>query len=92
MRAMRWTATLGDINRGETITMAHIVRIFEFQSLNVWWDDNAYGSIVWVLLGFHTAHILTDFVDVSENAMYWYFIVLSWIPIYVVIYIAPRVW
>jgi heme/copper-type cytochrome/quinol oxidase subunit 3 len=89
----------------------NIVRIFEFQSLNVWFDENAYGSIVWMLLGFHTAHIVTDFadssvllalmfigpieeshfVDVAENSMYWYFVVLSWIPIYAVIYIAPRV-
>ena len=89
----------------------NVIRIFEFQSLNVWFDENAYGSVVWTLLGFHTAHILTDFVDstvllvlmfigpieeshfvdVSENSMYWYFVVLSWIPIYAVIYIAPRI-
>jgi cytochrome c oxidase subunit 3 len=30
------------------------------------------------------------FVDVAENAFYWYFVVLSWIPIYLVIYWAPR--
>jgi cytochrome c oxidase subunit 3 len=30
------------------------------------------------------------FVDVAENAFYWYFVVLSWIPIYVVLYWAPR--
>jgi heme/copper-type cytochrome/quinol oxidase subunit 3 len=30
------------------------------------------------------------FVDVSENAMYWYFVVLSWLPIYAVAYWAPR--
>jgi heme/copper-type cytochrome/quinol oxidase subunit 3 len=89
----------------------NIIRIFEFQSLNVWWDQNAYGSIVWTLLGFHTTHILTDaldtgvltvlmftgpieqkrFVDVSENAFYWYFVVLAWLPIYGLLYIAPRV-
>jgi cytochrome c oxidase subunit 3 len=40
-----------------------IIRAFEFQSLNVWWDSNAYGSIVWVLLGFHTTHIVTDLLD-----------------------------
>jgi cytochrome c oxidase subunit I+III len=40
-----------------------IVRIFEFGALNVWWDSNAYGSIVWVLLGFHTTHLLTDVMD-----------------------------
>jgi cytochrome c oxidase subunit I+III len=89
----------------------NVVRIFEFGALNVRWDTNAYGSIVWTLLGFHTVHILTDFldsavltvlfftgpidehrfVDISENAMYWYFVVLTWIPIYAVIYLAPRV-
>ncbi len=89
----------------------NVIRIFEFQSLNVWWDQNAYGSIVWMLLGTHTAHILTDvldtgvlttvmfvgpvekkrFVDVSENSFYWYFVVLSWLPIYGLLYIAPRV-
>ena len=88
----------------------NIIRIFEFQSLNVWFDENAYGSIVWTLLGFHTAHILTDFidsavllallfigpieeshlVDASDNSMYWYFVVISWLPIYAVIYLAPR--
>jgi cytochrome c oxidase subunit 3 len=87
-----------------------IVRIFEFANLNVRWDRDAYGSIVWVLLGLHTAHLLTDFVDtailavlmhtgpiegkryvdVSENALYWYFVVLAWVPIYAVIYWAPR--
>ena len=29
-------------------------------------------------------------VDVSENALYWYFVVVSWIPIYVTLYFAPR--
>jgi cytochrome c oxidase subunit 3 len=88
----------------------NIVRVFEFASLNVRWDTNAYGSVVWLLLGLHTTHIVTDFldtsvlatlmfvgpveekrfVDVSENAGYWYFVVLSWLPIYGVIYWAPR--
>jgi cytochrome c oxidase subunit 3 len=30
------------------------------------------------------------FVDVAENAFYWYFVVLSWLPIYAVLYWAPR--
>jgi len=91
--------------------VALIIRVFEFKSLNVRWDSNAYGSIVWTLLGLHTVHLLTDafdtvvlavllvtgpmegkrFGDVAENAMYWNFVVLAWIPIYAVIYIAPRV-
>lgn len=87
-----------------------VLRIFEFRSLNTGWNQNAYGSITWTLLGLHTAHLITDFwdsvvllvllfvgplqgktmVDVSENAFYWYFVVLSWLPIYFVIYWAPR--
>lgn len=87
------------------------IRVFEFRALNVWWDSNAYGSVVWTLLGLHTTHIVTDlldsavlaalffagpleqkrFSDVSENAFYWYFVVLAWLPIYALIYFAPRV-
>jgi heme/copper-type cytochrome/quinol oxidase subunit 3 len=86
------------------------VRGLEFAALNVKWYANAYGSIVWFLLGLHTTHLITDtidtavldvllftgplegrrFVDVSENAVYWYFVVLSWLPIYAVVYLAPR--
>jgi heme/copper-type cytochrome/quinol oxidase subunit 3 len=86
------------------------VRVLEFLSLNVLWNHDSYGSIVWLLLGLHTTHIATDvadtgvltalmcigpieerrFVDVSENSMYWYFVVLTWLPIYAVIYWAPR--
>jgi cytochrome c oxidase subunit III len=86
------------------------VRVMEFLRLNVMWNTDAYGSIVWMLLGLHTTHILTDvldtgvlaalmfvgpieerrFVDVAENSVYWYFVVLAWLPIYGVIYWAPR--
>jgi cytochrome c oxidase subunit III len=31
------------------------------------------------------------FVDVSESAVYWYFVVISWLFIYATIYLAPRV-
>jgi heme/copper-type cytochrome/quinol oxidase subunit 3 len=30
------------------------------------------------------------YIDVSENGLYWYFIVLWWIPIYLTVYFAPR--
>jgi heme/copper-type cytochrome/quinol oxidase subunit 3 len=30
------------------------------------------------------------FVDVSENALYWWFVVISWLPIYATVYLAPR--
>lgn len=40
-----------------------IPRIFEFPALHVSWDTNAYGSVIWTLLGLHTTHIITDLVD-----------------------------
>jgi len=30
------------------------------------------------------------FVDTAENALYWNFVVLAWLPIYTVLYFAPR--
>lgn len=88
-----------------------VVRLFEFPALKINWDSNAYGSIVWTLLGLHTTHILTDLVDtlvlavlmftrhadntrrfgdVQDNAMYWNFVVATWLPIYGCIYWIPR--
>jgi cytochrome c oxidase subunit III len=88
-----------------------VVRVFEFPALKILWDANAYGSIVWILLGLHTTHLLTDlgdtlvltalmftrhghsgrrFSDVHDNAFYWDFVVVSWIPIYLLIYWVPR--
>ena len=86
------------------------LRAMEFATLNTRWDSNAYGSVVWLLLGLHTTHIVTDlidtivlmvlfftgpldgkrYVDVSENSFYWYFVVATWIPIYLVIYWGAR--
>ncbi|HEX7890141.1 MAG TPA: cytochrome c oxidase subunit 3 [Ramlibacter sp.] len=40
-----------------------IVRGFEFATLNVRWDSSAYGSVVWLLMGLHTTHIVTDLLD-----------------------------
>jgi heme/copper-type cytochrome/quinol oxidase subunit 3 len=86
------------------------IRAFEFAHLNVSWDQNAYGSILWVILGLHATHLVTDvgdtlvltvlmftrhatprrFSDVTDNAFYRYFVVLSWLPLYFLIYWVPR--
>jgi cytochrome c oxidase subunit 3 len=39
------------------------VRGLEFTTLNVRWDSSAYGSVVWLLLGLHTTHVITDLLD-----------------------------
>nr|WP_183450254.1 cytochrome c oxidase subunit 3 [Microvirga lupini] len=88
------------------------LRIMELGSLHVRWDQNAYGSILWFLLGLHTLHLVTDigdtivltalmftrhghgkrFSDIGDNAFYWYFVVASWAPIYLLVYWFPRWW
>jgi heme/copper-type cytochrome/quinol oxidase subunit 3 len=98
-----WICTLSGL-----VLMA--VRVGEFATLNVRWDDNAYGSVVWMLLGLHTSHLITDtyntgvlavlfsgrplenkrYVDVSENAGYWYFVLVSWLVVYLVIFWGAR--
>jgi len=31
-----------------------------------------------------------DFVDAHANAFYWYFIAGIWVPVYALVYLAPR--
>jgi cytochrome c oxidase subunit III len=89
---------------------ACVIRVFEFPALNIRWDDNAYGSLQWLLLGLHATHLGTDladtlvlavlmftrhgegkrFSDVSDNAAYWHFVVLAWLPLFALIYLVPR--
>jgi cytochrome c oxidase subunit 3 len=87
-----------------------VIRWFEFGALNVRWDDNAYGSMVWALLFLHTTHLVTEwgetvvltvfsfthevdthrYSDVTDGALYWHFVVLAWLPIYVLLDCVPR--
>jgi heme/copper-type cytochrome/quinol oxidase subunit 3 len=90
--------------------VAAVLRVLEFKAVHTRWDSNAYGSIVWAILGVHFAHILAatletlviailmfsgpveekHFVDITVNALYWYFVALSWVAMYVIVFLAPR--
>jgi heme/copper-type cytochrome/quinol oxidase subunit 3 len=39
------------------------LRVFEFRALNVYWDTNAYGSIVWTIMGIHTFHLGSEVIE-----------------------------
>jgi cytochrome c oxidase subunit III len=87
------------------------LRAYCFAALNVRWDEHAYGSVLWGIMGFHTTLLVIDvletvcltaiafspgfeekhFSDYEDNAMYWYFTVFSWLPLYAMIFWAPRV-
>jgi heme/copper-type cytochrome/quinol oxidase subunit 3 len=90
--------------------LALILRWFEFKSVGVRWDTNAYGSVVWAVLTAHTLVALLDvldtlgltllfgisepevkhFVDLGENSVFWYFVVASWIPLFVLVFLQPH--
>lgn len=87
-----------------------VLKVVEYSEVSYQWDSHAYGSIVWTIIGFHSAHVLalllkTVVVDtlafrryftrerrmgVTINGIYWHFVVLIWIPLYVVLYLVPR--
>jgi heme/copper-type cytochrome/quinol oxidase subunit 3 len=51
---------------------------------------DAYDSAVLTVLTFTGPMEGKRYVDISENAAYWYFVVLSWLPIYAVVYWGAR--
>jgi heme/copper-type cytochrome/quinol oxidase subunit 3 len=89
---------------------AMVLRYFEFRSLGVRWDTNAYASVAWALIVAHTLLAILDvldtigltllftvgepeekhLVDTSENSIFWYFVVLAWIPVFALVFLYPR--
>ena len=87
-----------------------ILKVVEYSDSPYRWDSHAYGSIVWTIIGFHSAHVIslllkTLVVDtlafrgyfnrerrlaVTINGLYWHFVVAIWIPLYITIYLVPR--
>lgn len=45
--------------------VATVLRVFEFSALNCRWTDDAYSSTVWVLIGIHTGHLLTELIETT---------------------------
>jgi len=42
---------------------ATTLRVFEFSVLNCRWTDDAYSSTVWVLIGMHSGHLVTELIE-----------------------------
>ena len=88
-----------------------ILKVVEYSNVEYGPADHAYGSIVWTIVGFHSAHVLSvtlkaivvDLlawwgffnqerrIGVQVNGIYWHFVVAVWIPLYAVLYFAPRI-
>ena len=91
--------------------LAVVLRFFEFEALHFTWDENAYASIVWMILGVHLAHILVVLIeegntavwvwrrgidkkhalDMRVSTIYYYWVVGTWVLLYPLVYLLPRV-
>jgi heme/copper-type cytochrome/quinol oxidase subunit 3 len=43
--------------------LATAIRVFEFTTLNCRWSDDAYSSTLWVLIGMHAGHLVTELIE-----------------------------
>jgi len=88
-----------------------VLRYYEFDALHFKWNDNAYGSVTWTILGMHMIHLIVmasedaylllwgfikgidekHALDVTVAAIYWYWIVGTWILLYVLVFWGPRI-
>ena len=67
-RATRWLALLMVV-LGFVLTG---LRAAEFAHLRIGWDQNAYGSVVWMLMVLHTTHVVTELGETGVQTL-WLF-------------------
>jgi cytochrome c oxidase subunit 3 len=87
------------------------LRFLTFARLGFTWYTSVYGSLVWIILGFHTLLAIAGGVQtcialvtlvgsgfrekqrlgVQIDAVYWYFLALSWIPFYFLVFVYPKI-
>jgi cytochrome c oxidase subunit III len=87
LRAMEFSAlnVRWDRNAYGSITWALLV-LHTVHLITDWADSLVLGALV------HTGHgkLGRSFVDCEENAIYWHFVIASWLVIYAIIYWIPR--
>jgi cytochrome c oxidase subunit III len=47
-----------------------VLRFYEFSTLHFRWDDNAYGSITWMILGMHLFHLIVLTLEIAVVGVY----------------------
>ncbi|MDP9369227.1 MAG: heme-copper oxidase subunit III [Chloroflexota bacterium] len=67
-RGLRWWRLAGSI----MLVVFLVLKYVEYSGLDYRWDTNAYGSIVWTITGFHTAHVLVVLLKtVATQVLAW---------------------
>jgi cytochrome c oxidase subunit III len=107
---------VGQLKTGLGIAMALavvflVLKVVEYGDVEYRWDTSAYGSVIWTIIVFHSAHVASVLLKgvvveilafrghftrerhlgVQINGLYWHFVVIIWIPLYVTIYLVPRI-
>jgi heme/copper-type cytochrome/quinol oxidase subunit 3 len=67
----KWVRWLALLMVAIGVTLA-VVRAMEFAHLNIVWDHDAYGSVVWMLMVLHTTHIITELGETGVQTV-WLF-------------------
>jgi cytochrome c oxidase subunit III len=88
-----------------------VIKVVEYSGYDYNWATNAYGSIVWTITGFHSAHVVALLLKtavvftaalrghfsenrnmgVRINGLYWYFVVVVWLPLYFTLYLSHSI-
>lgn len=87
-----------------------VLKAVEYSQVEYHWDDHVYGSLVWLMVGFHSAHVVAVVlkglvvnilawrgyfspdrrIGVTINGLYWHFVVVIWVPLFITLYLVPR--
>ena len=90
--------------------LAIVLRGFEFRALHTRYDSNAYGSITWMILTIHLAHLIAGtletlllgllmfrgpverkhYLGTTVGAVYWYFLIGSWVALWLIVFVSVR--
>jgi cytochrome c oxidase subunit III len=49
-----------------------VIRAFEFMSIKIRWNSNAYGSVVWMILILHLLHLIVETAEALILTVYTY--------------------
>ena len=65
---MRWWRLAGMV----MLAVYLILKGYEYFNLEYQWDDSAYASILWLISGFHSGHVLTVLLkEIAIQALAW---------------------
>jgi cytochrome c oxidase subunit III len=88
LRAIEFGSGALNVGWGSNAYGSAVWAIMALHTLHLVTD--VYDSAVLAVLSFVKTFDGRKFSDVTDNALYWHFIVWSWVVLYVVVYWTPR--